>query len=389
MMMARLTRPVLPILAAIPLVGIATGGLFPLISLELDRLGFSGSVIGFATALYYAGSFLGALSYGWVVGRLGLVGAYSLAASGLALSSLMLTTTGDAALWTVLRFLGGYLLGGLYVVTDGWVSSKAGPDGRGRVFAVYETLRLGAVALGPSLILLGSTTAGFWLVAVFYGLSILPVLIGDTGASARPDRRHLSGLAEIVRCFPRTLVIGLCGGACNAAFYGLGPVYAVGIGLDRPAVAVFAATVLFAPIVAQLPAGLLSDRVGRMMTATLLAGIALGAAVVVLALPPSTLSAALPPAFLFALATVPLYGMALNRVSDHLGTGEPVAASTATMVSYSVGGAIGPLAAGLAMDALGPPGLYLTLGSLAAVAAVAAAVERFFPRCCPEGAGCA
>ncbi len=63
------------LLLAAPFFGFSTGALFPLVALELNRLGFGEAFVGSVTSLYYAGSVTGALTYGWILNRVGYKGA--------------------------------------------------------------------------------------------------------------------------------------------------------------------------------------------------------------------------------------------------------------------------------------------------------------------------
>ena len=69
-------RRVAWLLVAAPFFGFSTGALFPLVALELDRLGFGEAFIGSVTSLYYAGSVTGALTYGRILNRVAYKGAF-------------------------------------------------------------------------------------------------------------------------------------------------------------------------------------------------------------------------------------------------------------------------------------------------------------------------
>ncbi len=64
------------LLVAAPFFGFSTGALFPLVALELDHRGFGEAFIGSVTSFYYAGSVTGALTYGWIVNRVGYKAAF-------------------------------------------------------------------------------------------------------------------------------------------------------------------------------------------------------------------------------------------------------------------------------------------------------------------------
>ena len=183
---------------AAPFFGVSTGALFPLVALELNRLGFGEAFVGSVTSLYYAGSVTGALTYGWVLNRVGYKVAFFAMAMLAGVATFALTQFDDPFVWLGLRFLGGYALGGYYIVVDSWVPALGTRRTRGRLFAGFETLRLLATAIGPSLIVVGATTTSITLVSIGYAGSFVPALFNDAPNPKVKDRR-LSGGS---RCCP-------------------------------------------------------------------------------------------------------------------------------------------------------------------------------------------
>ena len=63
---------------------------------------------------------------------------------------------------------------------ESWISGLATPATRGRMFATYETLRIGAVALGPLLLVVASTHTAFALIGLAFVMAIIPVARAQT-----------------------------------------------------------------------------------------------------------------------------------------------------------------------------------------------------------------
>lgn len=372
------------LLAAVPFFGISTGALFPLVALELDRLGFGEGFVGFATSLYYAGSVAGVLTYGWVLTRFGYKTSFVLVATLASVASYALTLSEGPISWLGLRFLGGYALGAYYVVVDSWVSALGTRNTRGRLFATYETLRLIATAIGPSLIVIGATSASVSLVACGYAVSFVPVLLSGAPAP-RPEAQSLStDLTGMARCFPFALAIALCGGVANASFYGLSAIYAKEIGFDKAAVALFVGIVLVAPAISEVPIGALADRLRRMPVAAGASMLAAAASLALALWPPASFWLVAAAGVLVGGSMVPLYALGLSRMVDAVGEQDAVPATTAGLLAYNVGALSGPVAAGLVMQQLGPSGLYLFLAAVAAVAAIASMADMTWRQCCAE-----
>ncbi len=385
--MVSLPQPILRarhLLAAVPLFGLATGALFPLVALNLAAMEVSSSFIGSVTSLYYAGSFLGAVSFGFVVRRLGYRRGFAVAALIAALATYALTLTDNPSLWLLLRFAGGYALGAYYIVVDSWFQALGRRDTRGKLFAVYETLRLAATALGPFLLVLGAIESNLVLIALAYLLSIAPASFNEPPKGGAAKEFSFSGMTDLARCFPFALIVGFCGGAANASFYGLSAVYAAQVNFDRAEIAFFVAFVLVAPAISQIPLGAGADRSKRMTLALGCAITALLACISMAALAQPSLWMACLGGALVGGCLVPLYAFGLSRIVDTVGEDDAVSAATVVLLAYNLGAFVAPAGAGLAMDALGSGGLYLFLGAIALLALVAAKSDAVFSNCCPE-----
>ena len=82
---------------------------------------------------------------------------------------------------------------------------------------------------------------------------------------------------------------------------------------------------------------------------------------------------------------VPLYVLGLSRIVDAVGEQGVILATTTGLLAYNAGALSGPIAAGFAMERIGPTGLYIFLGVVASVATLLAVADMRLSRCCPEG----
>ncbi len=374
------------LLVAAPFFGFSTGALFPLVALELDSLGFGEAFVGSVTSVYYAGSVTGSLTYGWILTRVGYKAAFFAMAMLAGVATFALTQFDDPSMWLGLRFLGGYALGGYYIVVDSWVTALGTRHTRGRLFAGFDTLRLLATAIGPSLIVVGATTKSFTLVASGYAVSFVPALFNDAPNPKAKDRRHSGGIAGLARCFPFALAVAFCGGIANASFYGLSAVYANALGYDAVQIALFVGVVLVAPAIIAVPAGALADRIRRMPVAILIAGLSMLACIFVSLVQPTSFWIVTTAGVVAGGCLVPLYPLGLTRIVDSVGEQDVILATTVGLLAYNAGALSGPVAAGFSMEWIGPTGLYVFLGVVASVATLLAVADLRLSRCCPEGA---
>jgi len=114
----------------------------------------------------------------------------------------------------------------------------------------------------------------------------------------------------------------------------------------------------------QMPAGMLSDRIGRRPVA--LASLLVPAATSIGFL----LAGAAPLPVLLVLGAVlsglaaPLYGLGAGLTNDRLERGDAVAAAGALLLAWSAGATIGPAVGGLVMERMGPAGLFVYLAAV-------------------------
>lgn len=373
-----------PLLTAVPVFGLATGALFPIVALRLQELGSDPAFIGLVTTLYYCGSFIAAATFGKVLSKIGYRAGFAVSALFAAAASYALTLTDNQLGWLVLRFIGGFSLGAYYVVVDGWFQALADRRSRGKLFATYETVRLAATAGGPFLMVLGSAGASLWIVAFAYLVSILPALLTQEPNNKNSKAFRFGGLVETVRCFPAAILVAACGGMANASFYGLSAIYASGIELSVEAIAFFVAFVLVAPAVSEIPLGALADRLTRMRVAFGCAAVAAVACLVLIGLQAPPLWLACIGGAVVGGAMVPMYAFGLSRIVDASEEADIVQATSAGLVAYNMGALIGPVLAGLSIASFGPVGLYAFLLVVASIALLAAFSDIKFARCCPE-----
>lgn len=368
--------------AAVPLFAFGTGALYPLIALELSASGASTALIGAVTSAWYLGTFLGAALSGPWISRLGYRVSFAAAAILAAASVWGLNLSGSLYLWLFLRFVGGFGLGAYYLLIESWISSAARETTRGRMLASYEVIRISAVALGPLLLLIGATHTAFAMIGVAFLTAILPV------AGARPpqvtfDDVRWRGALKIFACSPCSVGLMVVAGFLSSSFYGFGALYAEDLLFSRAEVAFFVSVTLFAPALIQLPVGSLADFCGRAEVAALVSAVA-GAAALLLAAGPA---ATFLPVVLLAASVIglgsPLYALGYGRLID--GGHDLITATAAGLVGYNLGTFAGPLGAALAMERLGPAGLFLWIGACLLCATVAAVAAIRLPQrhCCP------
>ena len=336
--------------------------------------GFATTSIGLIASGYSAGFVRGCLRVPHIVRRVGhirtLAVLAAIAASAVQLMALLI----EPLAWILLRAISGVAFAGLYMVIESWLNERASNTNRGQLFATYMVIQLGAITAGQMLLPAGDA-AGFALFAVAaIAITLALVPVGLTSSSVpQPLGAVRLRLARLYRMSP----VGVLGcffvGLANGGFGGLGVVFAQGVGLGTTGIALFMSAALVGGTLFQVPFGRLSDRIDRrrvLMLACLLA--VLAGAVLALAgeshaglgVPEWLARSAAQPAVLIGAVAVfggciySMYSLCVAHTNDFVAREDFVEASSGLLLTWAVGAAIGPIAAGPLMEWVGVGGLF-------------------------------
>ena len=360
------TRSLFAVISAVFGIGVAVGAIVPLISLLMERQGYSSVVIGlnslmFPLAVMIAGPFVPKLA-----ARVGTLTAICLSTAVLGGLTLLLAFVPILPAWFVLRFLMGASGAVGWIITETWINLMATDANRGRVMAVYATVLASGFAIGP-LVIRAVGIDGvlpFAVIAVLLGASALPILWARDVAPPMPGH-STHGVLKLIAAAPVIMLAGMAGGAIESAGYTLLPVYGVKLGLPE-ATAVLMLTMYYAGnLVLQIPLGMLADRFDRQRA---LVACFIVAFVCPILLP---LTMSLDPLKWIVLvvwggATMAMYTLSLAVMGERFPRHELAGANAAFVIMYELGSVGGPVVAGGTMDLAGPHGLMAILALIAA-----------------------
>lgn len=359
-MLAFVPPTVLAPLLSLLLFIIGHGLLSTLLTLRLSAEGVSAGWIGLVSTAYFAGLVLGSFVNARLIGRVGHIRAYAAYASLLAALALWHGLLVDPLAWSLLRLLGGFATGGLFVVIESWMLVSSSPATRGRLMALYMILLYGGLAGGQWLLryIDPQALSPFALVAISASLSVIPLALTRVGMPQTETYRPL-GFFTLWRLTPAGMGSSLASGLLLGALYGLLPLFFTRQGLPLEQVANQMALVILGGVCLQYPLGRLSDRVDRRRILALVGG---GLAVLSLIL--LLLSQLVLPAvqagliFLFGGLAFSLYPISLSHACDELTPEQMLSANQGMLLSYSLGSTAGPLLASQSMARLGSSSLF-------------------------------
>lgn len=352
--------------AALLLLG--TGLLNTLITLRGMAEGFSESMLGLLMSGYFAGYLLGSWLTAPLIRRIGHIRTFAFCAALACIIALLHAMVVTPWAWLLLRVLFGIALVTLYMVIESWLNADASGEQRGRVFAVYMFVNLGALTIAQQLLQLGSITTFFLfaLAAMLISAATIPITLTRHAQPTLPDVPPLK-LVQLARKSPLAVTTAVLSGLALSAFWGMAPLYAGQRGLDTAEVASLMSLTVLGGALLQWPIGRFSDSHPRPLVLLWVTGLA---ALVSLAM--SVLPASLPlwiAAFIWGGLSFSAYSVAVTHMIDRLAPEDVLAGSSGMLVLNGLGAAFGPLLAGAAMQWLGASGLplyhALVLGLLA------------------------
>jgi MFS family permease len=343
-------------------------GTFISLRVAIEDFGAAGLVL----SAYFAGFTLGALRCGRLIERIGHIRAFAAFAGLVAAATAVMPMLIGSLAWIVLRALVGFGCAGIFVTAESWLSAKAPPSERGRVFSIYMVGTFLALALGQLLIARANikSVAPFnWIVALF---AVALILV--TAARAEQPRIVASGelpYGALARAAPLAVVGSVLSGLVSGAFYALVPAWMQRQSITQTTIALFMLMAVLGGFAFQIPVGRLSDRFDRRIVLALLSlGFALTALVMVLM--PRPLAAVLPAAVLLGGFMSTVYPVCVALAHDCMPADRVVAVSGRLILVSGIGSVLGPLIGASLMGQFEIDGVFYFMAAALLLLAVVA-----------------
>lgn len=353
-------RSVFSLLLSYGLLLLANGLFGTLLGVRSKIEGFETEIVGLIMAAYFLGLLQGALRAVNVVAAVGHIRAFAAFASMMSVTALLHVVVVDPIVWCVLRFVSGFCMAGMILVTESWLNARSTNRTRGQVMAFYMVTNYFAAGCGQFLLTVADPARFqlFSVASIIFSLALVPVLLTQASAPNPPKRDPLN-LRELWRTSPLGLLGSFCAGLVNASFYSLAPIFALGLGLSIRETSTFMASVIFGGLLLQYPVGHLSDRIGRR---TVLAIVALATAVACAGIVSVT---RWNPAWIYPAGAIygglsfTVYSLCAAHANDFSPHDKLVQTASGLLTAYGLGAFLGPIVAAGFMSRIGPEGLFV------------------------------
>lgn len=321
--------------------------------------GFSDSITGIIMACYFGGFILGSYLCPNLVRRVGPIRTFAALAAVAASSTFFQALLVHPISWGILRFIIGFCLVGLYLVLESWLNHIAPNDKRGRIFAVYMTITLGAHALGQFWLLIDPTaqTIAFGVAAAFISLGLVPIALTRL-PEPRPVGAPALHFRNLLFFSPLSVAGALAGGLATSSFWALGAVFAGRSGLEGTAIVTFMATTIAGGVVLQWPIGRISDHIDRRIVLIIVSGLAATAALLAGLLHARSALLLYTSSFFLGGLMFPIYGLSVAYMNDRVSSDDMLEAARGILLVYGAGALAGPILAGIVMNLLGSTWLF-------------------------------
>jgi MFS family permease len=361
--MLPLIIPIGALLLGVALLLLGSGLLNTLLAVRGNLEGYSDGLMGLIMSGYFAGFFIGTFLAIPLISRIGYIRTFAFCAALISCSALLHVIYVNPYFWLILRTVTGMMLVILYTVVESWLTAHTPTEHRGRVFAVYMIVNLGALTVAQQLLRLDSPLSFvlFAIAAMLITAGLAPVTLTRLTQPVITSTERFK-FKTLYRLAPVAVFTSAFSGLAMGAFWGMAPIYAIHVGLDVGGVATFMSCAILGGAICQYPMGRYSDRHDRRKVLAVITFLASIAALLL------ALSAYLGSMLLLAIAIYgglifSVYPVAIAHLVDQIEPEDNLAGVSGLLLLYGIGASLGPALAGQLMSFFGHQALpfYLFL----------------------------
>jgi MFS family permease len=359
-------RSVLALFATIFFMLVCNGLLLTLVTLRAKSEGFGTGALSLIGSAYFVGMLAGPLVAPLLVRRVGHIRTLTGCIGVTILATLTFALSAEPILWVLLRVVVGFAFALTYATIESWLQSRTEDATRGGFMGLYSVIQYAGLAVGSQLVAeLDQQGTTLWILAAMaMAAAILPLSL-TTQSQPRPPESPRLDLVWFWRISPVGFVCALMIGLINGPHWSLLPIYASDIGLTPALAATFITVLTVGSAALQIPVGRLSDRYDRRKVLVAVCALTAGLEFLLAAFAPAlAIPALFASVFLLGGLVATQYYIVAAHANDRAPQERTVVIASSILLLFCAGAIVGPITAGIAMDALGPGGLLVHNGVL-------------------------
>ena len=333
-----------------------------IIGIRSTNEGFSVTVTGVIMAGYFAGFLIAPSLVVRMIPAVGHIRVFAGLASTASSVVLIHAIAVFPVSWTLMRFVFGFCMSGLYVVIESWLGEMSTPTTRGKTLAIYMIVSTTGLGVGQLLIAVADPNnfTLFIVSSVLVSMSLVPVTLAATTKAPVVAVPEPVAVRDLLRVVPTGVISSFMTGSSAGILFGLSAVYATSIGLSVDRTAFFLIAPMIGAVIFQFPIGRLSDKISRR---TVIFGVALGGAAIAAVLMLLPEQSVFVPVMMVGLGGMlfPLYSLVVSYTLDWTEDTKIVGASGTLVRINGAGALVGPLVAAPLMSLFGPAWFYWSL----------------------------
>ena len=341
---------------------------------------FNYLAVGALFSGYFLGYFIGAFYCPKLINSVGHIRTFSAFASLASLSALIHVTFVNPYVWIFGRFLTGFSMIAIFIVTESWLNDRATNRNRGQILSLYMIITYVAFAAGNLLLNVSSPTKyePFILISVLFSIALIPILL----AKKKPPKFKKTAsmnIKELYRISPFGSFAMLCTGFIYSAVLTLASVYAANMNLTIYEISILLTLIVSAGAIFQWPIGYISDRMDRRKVIIVSGVLAIIFCILAILFSGTSFSNAFTQNLtkfnyfsttlektklflsitLMAGMTLTFFPIILAYVNDNITKEKFVAAGSGLNIVFGVGAIFGPILCSITMQLLGANGFFV------------------------------
>jgi len=353
MFFKRALLPISSLFFSISLLATGYGLLMTFIGIFLKQEGLNEGAIGLINSAFFLGAMLAAIFSQKLIVTVGHARSFSAFSAIMVMAFLGHALWFDPWFWATLRLVSGFAFYAMLIVLESWLNEKSSSEDRGKILAIYTIVFFLALALGQLLLMLEMSANTIFIlgsILVLWSL-VLVAVTRVTQPVLKPFERY--SMPKLLSIAPLALVGSFIGGVFVGAFYTMLPLYVLNL-FDQPkVVSLFMTITILGGLMAQLPVGMLSDRLGRRKMLAWSGFFSVGVLLLMLILPliwRDSVALLYTVGFLLGVSLFSIYPLSVARANDVFDENTDLVEISRTLLfSYGFGSFIAPLVLGFVL----------------------------------------